>query len=82
MKSRKMKIGSARLGTCRRVLLTTAEASDYLRTPIRTLENWRKDYWRKRHGWTGPIYVKIGRHVFYELRDLRQFLRGARRESK
>jgi len=48
-------------------LLTQDEAAEYLRTPSRTLENWRL-----RGG--GPKFVKFGRRVFYRQGALDSFI--------
>lgn len=55
-------------------LLRTEEASRFLRIPKSTLQNWRKAYWKKRYGFTGPTYVRIGRHILYRLADLQNFI--------
>lgn len=49
-------------------LMTTAEASEYLRTPEGTLKFWR-------HAGTGPRFVRIGgRRVLYPRADLMQWV--------
>lgn len=44
-------------------LLSTFEAADYLNVPRQTLAVWR-------HHRTGPVYVRVGRHVMYRRNDL------------
>lgn len=48
-------------------LFVTIEAAEYLRTPRATLQWWR-------HLKRGPIYVKIGRRIFYRKSDLDAFI--------
>ena len=55
-------------------LLTTEEASRFLRKSASMMEDWRKKDYIKRHGFKGPTYVKIGRHIFYRLADLLSFI--------
>lgn len=50
-------------------LLTTEEAAALIRTPVRTLENWRL-----RGG--GPRYVKFSRRLFYKRSSLDAFIDG------
>jgi hypothetical protein len=58
----------------RHVLLTTAEAADYLRLKKHTLENMR---WQG----TGPPFRKHGGRVFYHRAELKQWSDQARRRS-
>jgi excisionase family DNA binding protein len=51
--------------------LTQRELADLLRLPERTLEDWRLT----RHG---PPYLKLGRHVRYDLADVVAWARGQR----
>jgi hypothetical protein len=44
-------------------LLTEAEAADFLRLSVRTLQAWRIRI-------TGPAFVQVGRAVRYRRRDL------------
>ena len=55
-------------------LLTTAEASEYLRLSARTLESWRL------HG-GGPRYVKLGARVLYRQGDLEAWVSDQARTS-
>ena len=43
--------------------LTQHELAELLRLPERTLEDWRLTH-------TGPPYLKLGRHVRYEVQDV------------
>jgi excisionase family DNA binding protein len=55
-------------------LLTQTELAEYLRKPEGTLEQWRS-----RGG--GPEYLKIGRHVRYQLSAVNAWLESRRRVS-
>ncbi|TFC01087.1 DNA-binding protein [Cryobacterium adonitolivorans] len=44
--------------------LTQQELAEMLRLPERTLEDWRLTH-------TGPPYLKLGRHVRYDIGDRR-----------
>lgn len=57
-----------------RVLLTTIEAAQYLRLSPRTLERYRVTG-------EGPVYMKLGRRVFYEEQALDAWLELRRRRS-
>ena len=48
-------------------LMTIDEASKRLRTKVGTMQWWRTMG-------RGPVYVKVGRHVFYRTRDLDDFV--------
>ena len=48
-------------------LFVVIEAGEYLHTPPATLQWWR-------HVKRGPIYVKIGRRIFYRKSDLDDFI--------
>lgn len=48
-------------------LLTTAELAAYLKVPVQTIHAWRT------HG-TGPIGVRMGKHVRYPRRDVEQWI--------
>jgi len=48
-------------------LLTQREASDILRIPVRTLEQWR-------HLSRGPAFVKVGHAVRYRVADLLAYI--------
>ncbi|MCK9276240.1 MAG: helix-turn-helix domain-containing protein [Syntrophales bacterium] len=56
------------------MLLTTQEAAGKLRRTKACLEAWRC-----RGG--GPVFVKIGRGVFYREEDLENFIKAGRRTS-
>lgn len=56
------------------VLLTTDEAGAYLRLSPRTLETYRVTG-------EGPVFVKLGKRVFYEQRALDEWLELRRRRS-
>ncbi len=56
------------------MLLTTLEAAQRLRRKKSCLEAWRS-----RGG--GPVFVKIGRGVFYREEDLENFIKAGRRTS-
>ena len=43
--------------------LTQREVAELLRLPERTLEDWRLTH-------TGPPYLKLGRHVRYDVQDV------------
>ncbi|MBG6059695.1 putative DNA-binding transcriptional regulator AlpA [Cryobacterium sp. MP_M5] len=43
--------------------LTQRELADLLRLPERTLEDWRLTH-------SGPPYLKLGRHVRYDVHDV------------
>jgi len=49
------------------VLLTQAEAADYLRLSERTLERWRVTG-------SGPAFCKLGRRVLYRAADLDEWI--------
>ena len=49
------------------VLLTVAEAADFLRTPVATLRYWR-------HMGIGPTGFRLGRRVVYSRADLISWL--------
>ncbi|MDG4825674.1 helix-turn-helix domain-containing protein [Asanoa sp. WMMD1127] len=51
----------------RRPLGTPAEVAEYLRKPVRTLEQWR-------YVGTGPKFVKAGRDVRYRWSDVDAWL--------
>jgi predicted DNA-binding transcriptional regulator AlpA len=44
-------------------ILTQRELAELLRLPERTLEDWRLTH-------TGPPYLKLGRHVRYDVQDV------------
>ena len=48
-------------------LMTTQEASIYLKVSARTLE-------RHRHDFTGPEFIRLGRRIFYQKHDLDRWL--------
>ncbi|MBF0339436.1 MAG: helix-turn-helix domain-containing protein [Magnetococcales bacterium] len=50
-------------------LLTVAEAAAFLHLKPKTLNNWRTGARRR-----GPIYVPVGRKIFYSREDLVQWL--------
>lgn len=51
-------------------LLTTTEASEFLRIPVGTLE-----YWRRRATRSGPPFIRAHAHrILYRLTDLEDFL--------
>ena len=52
--------------------LTQQELAEMLRLPERTLEDWRLTH-------TGPSYLKLGRHVRYDLQDVLAWAREHRR---
>ena len=60
--------------TRRSDLLTTTEAARYVRLSRRTLENYRVTG-------QGPKFLKVGRLVFYRLRDLDEWLENTVRRS-
>lgn len=47
-------------------ILTPQDVSNYYKTPVGTLANWR---WRR----VGPKYLKCGRKVFYDKKDVDSF---------
>ena len=55
-------------------LLTTADAARLLGLQPQTLAKWR---WAG----TGPRFVRLGRRVMYNLRDLEAFVEAGARES-
>ena len=55
-------------------LMTTSEASDYVRVKPGTLEGWRV------YG-KGPKFLKVGRLVRYRLKDLEMFLETSAKQS-
>ena len=48
--------------------LTQHELAELLRLPERTLEDWRLTH-------AGPPYLKLGRHVRYEVEDVLAWVR-------
>jgi excisionase family DNA binding protein len=56
-------------------LLTPQEAADYLRLPVRQLQQWR-------YLGTGPAYTKAGRAVRYYRSDLDAWLKAQRVEPR
>ncbi|MGX5653174.1 helix-turn-helix domain-containing protein [Geodermatophilus nigrescens] len=48
-------------------LLTLAEAADYLRAPVATLQYWR-------HLGSGPAGFRIGRRVMYHRQDIDRWI--------
>lgn len=56
-------------------LLSAKEAASHLGVAVSTLASWRAG----RRGCTGPVFVKIGRRVFYRLDDLNAFVDAKRR---
>lgn len=57
-----------------RALATPAQVSDYLGVPVNTLTQWR-------YRGIGPRYVKVGRHVRYDWRDLERWQAGQTQET-
>ena len=53
------------------VFKTQAEIAELLRVPERTLEDWRLTH-------SGPPYLKLGRHVRYDLLDVVAWAREQR----
>lgn len=47
-------------------LLTETEAGEYLKSKPATLQWWR-------HKGRGPKYVKMGRHVYYQMNHLEEY---------
>lgn len=56
------------------VLLTQEEVAEYLRMPVRTLEDWRADRVKK----PGPPFSRGGRRVYYFLVDVVEWLKNNR----
>lgn len=54
-----------------RPLATRAEVADYLRVPLRTLEQWACKG-------RGPAYTRVGRHVRYRWEDVEAWLDAQR----
>lgn len=54
-------------------LFTTAEAADFLRMPVVTLEQWRRRR-RKDGSRPGPEFIRIERRVRYRLSALDAYL--------
>ncbi len=54
-------------------LMTTAEASEFLRVSSASLERWRTNG-------GGPPFIKVGHRVCYDRADLEAWLRAQRRE--
>lgn len=50
---------------------TQAEIADIIKVPERTLEDWRLDH-------VGPPYMKLGRHVRYDLSEVFAWAREQR----
>ena len=50
---------------------TQAEIADIIKVPERTLEDWRLNH-------VGPPYMKLGRHVRYDLSELFAWAREQR----
>jgi hypothetical protein len=48
-------------------LLTQHELAEFLHLSERTLEDWRVTH-------SGPPYLKLGRHIRYDLADVRRWL--------
>ena len=53
--------------------LTQHELAELLRLPERTLEDWRLTH-------TGPPYLKLGRHVRYDVQDVLSWVQEHRHE--
>ena len=53
--------------------LTPLEASIFLNLPVKTLEGWRLHPDN-----LGPAFTRVGRHVRYQVDDLRAFMRRDR----
>ena len=51
--------------------LTQHEVAELLRLPERTLEDWRLTH-------AGPPYLKLGRHVRYDVQDVLAWVREHR----
>lgn len=56
------------------VLLTQEEVAEYLRMPVRTLEDWRADRAKN----PGPPYSRAGRRVYYFLDEVVEWLKNNR----
>jgi excisionase family DNA binding protein len=54
--------------------LTVPEAADYLRLSKATLDQWRT-------AGKGPRYIKAGKRILYDTRDLDAWLDGNKRSS-
>ena len=54
--------------------LTVTEAADYLRVTKSTLDQWRT-------AGKGPRFIKAGKRVLYDSRDLDRWLDGNKRSS-
>lgn len=55
-------------------LLTTAEVARML-----GISKWQLAFWRMRGGQGGPAFIKVGRMVRYQRRDVLSFVRKHRR---
>ncbi len=55
------------MSTLTTTLMTPAEVSAYLRTPVDTLRTWRDKK-------AGPLHVKIGRRILYRAEDVEAWL--------
>lgn len=49
-------------------LLNTAELAEWLRVPVRTIEDWRS------RGKCGPNFIRIGGHVRYRRSTIERWL--------
>lgn len=64
-----MDIGTS--GTAPPDFKTQAEIADIIKVPERTLEDWRLNH-------VGPPYMKLGRHVRYDLSEVFAWAREQR----
>lgn len=64
-----MDIGTS--GIARPDFKTQAEIADIIKVPERTLEDWRFNH-------VGPPYMKLGRHVRYDLAEVFAWAREQR----
>jgi excisionase family DNA binding protein len=56
-------------------LLNTTEAAEVLRLGVATLHRWRK-------AGKGPVFVEMGRKVYYRRADLDRWVDGQRRQPQ
>lgn len=57
----------------KREIMDAAHAAEYLQIAVQTLARWRAEG-------TGPVFVKVGGSVRYELADLNDFMDARRHQ--
>lgn len=57
----------------KREIMDAVQAAEYLQVAVQTLARWRVEG-------TGPVFIKVGGLVRYELTDLNEFMDARRRK--